>query len=118
MIDARDIDISSGVNKVSVDDELKREVFSSHLEDVRKNAPHANEVLHHEFMESFGRVGHVHLSLAIPEVRLERYEPQSHRDAFAADLLHNVREGGCMIQVEATQILESVAARAHVKHTE
>lgn len=78
-------------------------MFSSQLKDVWENAPHANEVLHHEFVESFSGVGHVHLSFAISEVCLEWYKPQSHRVTFAADLLHDVREGGCMVQVEATQ---------------
>jgi len=34
------------------------------------NTPHANKILHHEFVKCFGWVRHVNFSLAIPEVRL------------------------------------------------
>ena len=69
MMDASDIDISRGVNRVSEDEELHAEL-SPRLDCMELCVPHANEVLHHELVQSFRGVGHVDLSLTVSEVCL------------------------------------------------
>lgn len=40
------------------------------IEGQRAIAPHSEEVLHHELVQSFGRVGHVHFAFSVSKVRL------------------------------------------------
>ena len=75
MMEARDIDISNGVNSVSEEDVLARLMgLEEQMNIAQAHIPHANEVLHHEFVQSFRWVSHVNLSLSISEISLENVE--------------------------------------------
>ena len=48
-------------------------------ENRRGYIPHAYKVLHHEFVQCLGRVGHVYLPFAVSEVGLDMYEIEQGR---------------------------------------
>ena len=71
MMEARDMDISSGVNRVSAEDVLSESFrLPWHMLCGGQNAPHSNEILHHELVESLRRMRHVYFTLAVAEVGL------------------------------------------------
>ena len=67
----------------------------------RGYTPHAYEVLHHEFMQCLGRVGHVNLPFAVSEVGLDMYEIEQERRATWTDLFHDISEGRSVVEVKA-----------------
>lgn len=70
MMKASDIVMSKGVKRASDEDELSRRqsVFVYKIE----HLPHANIVLHHEFMNGLGGVCHVNFAISVSEIRLKR----------------------------------------------
>ena len=51
------------------------------------DAPHTNEILHHEFVDRLRRVSHVHLALTVAKIRL----------------LHDIGERRSMIQMKTAE---------------
>ena len=77
MMDASDIDISRGVNRVSEDEELHAKL-SPRLACVELCVPHANEVLHHKLENGLCRMCHVDFPLPVFEISLHRTGHKSH----------------------------------------
>jgi hypothetical protein len=64
-----DMERSRGEMMESLPEEL-RKVRRPVPRALKRDVPHTDKVLHHEFVESFRRVGHVDLASAVPKVRL------------------------------------------------
>lgn len=112
MIEARDMVISRGENNASDDDELELDSVSNTSEIHKGVAPRSNVVLHHEFVNCFGRVCHVNLSLSIPKVCLYRSESRHSSHYGDTDLLSDVSQRCSMVQVEATLVLLVIRSRS------
>jgi hypothetical protein len=85
MMEDSDIVMSRGENKASEDEELWHGCKCKHNGGEMGRKPHAHEILHHEFVDSLSRVGHVYLAFAILKV----------------GLFGDVGECSCMVKVEA-----------------
>lgn len=70
MMEAREMDRSRGEKSASDVDELDGTPDECARGTRAENVPHAHEILHHEFVQRLGRVGHVDLALSILEVGL------------------------------------------------
>ena len=69
MIEAKDMLKSRGVNRESVEPELRVKVEKV-VESSETGIPHSEEVLHNEFVNSLGGMRHIHFALSISEIGL------------------------------------------------
>lgn len=65
------MDISSGVKRASDEEELVPLRSAQDLVNEHFDTPHTNKILHHELVDSFCRMRHIHLALAISEIGLK-----------------------------------------------
>jgi hypothetical protein len=71
MIEDNDRETSAAVKRVSHVEELQVRV-SERSKQTENDALHPKKVLHHELVNSFGRVGHVDFPISFSEIRLSR----------------------------------------------
>jgi hypothetical protein len=68
----------------------------------KRISPHPHEVLHHELVDGLGRMSHVNFAFPVTEVGLQvMSDDASALKTQPRHLLHNVRQSGSMIQMEA-----------------
>ena len=72
MMEDNDIERSRGEKSASDVDELESVFRSCYLGGERRRVPHSHEILHHELVQRFGWMCHVHLPLPIPEICLSQ----------------------------------------------
>ena len=70
MMEDNDIERSRGEKSASDVDELESVFRSCYLGGERRRVPHSHEILHHELVQRFCWMCHIHLALSVPEVRV------------------------------------------------
>ena len=70
MMEDNDIERSRGEKSASDVDELESVFRSCYLGGERRRVPHSHEILHHELVQGFCRVGHVNFTRSVSEIGL------------------------------------------------